>query len=129
MGRNGREGEIANAVVFLASTEASFITGVDIAVDGGWTMISRLRQDADLLSPQGRRTLDHFGSELSALFSGALSDAARRGELAANVRPDEAALLLAAIADNAAPITIADGGFERLERTYIVVRGLIERLK
>ncbi len=28
------------------------------------------------------------------------------------------ALLFAAIADNAAPITLAEGGFERLERAY-----------
>lgn len=92
-----------------------------------WSLISRLRQDADLLSPEGRRTLDHFGSELSALFAGALSAAGRRGELAANVQPDEAALLLAAIADNAAPITLAEGGFERLETVYRTTRSLIEQ--
>jgi NAD(P)-dependent dehydrogenase (short-subunit alcohol dehydrogenase family) len=35
MGRLGRPEEIANAVVFLASSEASFITGVELFVDGG----------------------------------------------------------------------------------------------
>lgn len=94
---------------------------------GAWSLISRLRQDADLLSPEGRRTLDHFGSALSATFAGALSLAARRGELAANVQPNEAALLLATIADNAAPITLAEGGFERLEELYRTIRVLIER--
>jgi NAD(P)-dependent dehydrogenase (short-subunit alcohol dehydrogenase family) len=37
MGRLGRPEEIANAVNFLVSTEASFITGAELVVDGGWT--------------------------------------------------------------------------------------------
>lgn len=94
---------------------------------GPWSLISRLRQDADLLSPEGRRTLDHFGSQLSVMFADALWNAARRDELAANVQPEAAALLLAAIADNAAPISLAEGGFERLEEVYKLVQNLIER--
>ena len=31
----GATGEIANAVAFLASDEASFITGIELFVDGG----------------------------------------------------------------------------------------------
>lgn len=92
-----------------------------------WSLISRLRQDADLLSATGKEMLDHFGSELSAIFADALATAERRGELAMNVRATDAALLLAAIADNAAPITLTEGGFERLEAIYKSLQRMIER--
>jgi NAD(P)-dependent dehydrogenase (short-subunit alcohol dehydrogenase family) len=36
--RMGRPEEVANAVLFLASDEASFITGTHLMVDGGWSV-------------------------------------------------------------------------------------------
>jgi 3-oxoacyl-[acyl-carrier protein] reductase len=39
LGRNGRPDEIARAMLFLASDEASFITGVALPVDGGRTIL------------------------------------------------------------------------------------------
>jgi NAD(P)-dependent dehydrogenase (short-subunit alcohol dehydrogenase family) len=39
LGRVGLEDEIARAVVFLASDEASYITGIDLCVDGGLAQV------------------------------------------------------------------------------------------
>ena len=36
MGRNAQPNEIANAILFLASDEASFVTGCPLVVDGGY---------------------------------------------------------------------------------------------
>jgi len=35
LGRLGRPEEVANVALFLASEESSFVTGIDIVVDGG----------------------------------------------------------------------------------------------
>jgi NAD(P)-dependent dehydrogenase (short-subunit alcohol dehydrogenase family) len=37
MGRTGRPGEIADAVLWLCSDQASFVTGQSLTADGGWT--------------------------------------------------------------------------------------------
>lgn len=39
LGRRGKPGEIATAVAFLASNESSFITGSELAVDGGMAQV------------------------------------------------------------------------------------------
>jgi NAD(P)-dependent dehydrogenase (short-subunit alcohol dehydrogenase family) len=37
LGRMGTPEEVANVALFLASDEASFVTGASFVVDGGWT--------------------------------------------------------------------------------------------
>ena len=39
MGRGGEEHELDGALLFLAGSASSFLTGQTICVDGGWTSI------------------------------------------------------------------------------------------
>jgi NAD(P)-dependent dehydrogenase (short-subunit alcohol dehydrogenase family) len=42
--RVGTASDIANAVAFLSSPDASFITGTDLLIDGGWLTSIRWNQ-------------------------------------------------------------------------------------
>ena len=37
LGRTGKPVEVAYGVLFLASDEASFVTGAELVIDGGYT--------------------------------------------------------------------------------------------
>ncbi|MEM8652918.1 MAG: SDR family oxidoreductase [Pseudomonadota bacterium] len=39
LGRAGQPAEIANAAVYLASNESSYVTAIDLSVDGGWAEV------------------------------------------------------------------------------------------
>jgi NAD(P)-dependent dehydrogenase (short-subunit alcohol dehydrogenase family) len=39
MGRIGTADEVARCALFLASDEASYVTGANLVVDGGWSAV------------------------------------------------------------------------------------------
>jgi NAD(P)-dependent dehydrogenase (short-subunit alcohol dehydrogenase family) len=39
LGRKGTPTDIANAVLYLVSDASSYVTGQNLVVDGGWTLV------------------------------------------------------------------------------------------
>ena len=83
-----------------------------------WSLIARMRQDSDALTPKGRAALQRFGKELHGCIVRAIEDAKARGEFAAWMPVEDVALQLVSIANSAGPITQDAGDFDRLEQLY-----------
>jgi meso-butanediol dehydrogenase / (S,S)-butanediol dehydrogenase / diacetyl reductase len=60
LGRVGEPDDVANAVMFLASDEASWITGTVLCVDGG-LMAGNLRMTRELMAEAAGEQLDRWG--------------------------------------------------------------------
>lgn len=83
-----------------------------------WSLIARMRQDSDALTPKGRAALQRFGKELYDCIVVAIEDAKTRQEFAASMPVEDIALQLVSIANSAGPITQDAGDFDRLEQLY-----------
>jgi AcrR family transcriptional regulator len=83
-----------------------------------WSLIARMRQDSDALTPKGRAALQRFGKELYACIALALEEAKERNEFDASMPVEDVALQLVSIANSAGPITQDAGDFDRLEQLY-----------
>jgi AcrR family transcriptional regulator len=83
-----------------------------------WSLIARMRQDSEYLTPRGRATLQRFGRDLYASIVTALEGAKARKEFVITMPTEDVALQLVSIANSAGPITQDAGSFERLEQLY-----------
>lgn len=87
-----------------------------------WSLISRLRQDADLLTPEGRLLLAGFSRDLRALLAASLMADVASGRFARDMPVDAVARQIALIADNASALTLDPDGVSHLAELY---RGLV----
>lgn len=88
-----------------------------------WSLISRLRQDADLLTPRGREMLSRFSTALRSLIETSLARDIARARFSSELPVEAVAAQLALIADNASAITMQGDGSGHLADVY---RGLAE---
>ena len=90
-----------------------------------WSLIARMRQDSDALSPKGRAALQRFGRDLHANIVAAIEDAKAQDEFAASLPVQDVALQLVSIANSAGPITQDAGNFDRLQQLYMAFARII----
>ncbi|WGF89763.1 TetR/AcrR family transcriptional regulator [Marinivivus vitaminiproducens] len=83
-----------------------------------WSLISRMRLEADQLSPEAKATLKHFTSAVETFIGDAAAQAQARGEIARDAPLKDVAIQLIAIVDSSGSITQDAGSFERLEHLY-----------
>ena len=90
-----------------------------------WSLIARMRQDGDALTPKGRALLQRFGKDLHASIAAAIENAKAKHELDEATPTEDIALQLVSIANSAGPITQDAGTFDRLERLYMAFARIV----
>jgi AcrR family transcriptional regulator len=91
-----------------------------------WSLIARMRQDSDALTPAGREALQRFARNLYASIVAAITAAKESGEFDESMPTDDVALQLVAIANSAGPITQDAHDFQRLEDLYMGFARIIQ---
>jgi TetR/AcrR family transcriptional repressor of nem operon len=90
-----------------------------------WSLIARMRQDSDALTPKGRALLQRFGKDLHASIAAAIENAKAKHELDGATPTEDVALQLVSIANSAGPITQDAGTFDRLEHLYMAFARIV----
>lgn len=83
-----------------------------------WSLVGRLRLEADMLSPRSRQVLGTFSSELKAATLSAVHTAKQKGEFHPEAPAEAMAAHLVAIIDYAPVLTQYSGGFRELAELY-----------
>ncbi len=91
-----------------------------------WSLISRMRLEADQVTPETRKALQSFTASIETFIEDAVEDAVARGELVASAPTTDIAVQLIAIVDSAGSITQDGGSFDRLERLYTAYLHIID---
>ena len=91
-----------------------------------WSLIARMRQDSEALTPKGRAALKRFARDLERTITKAIADAKRRGEFVESMPVGDVALQFVSIANSAGPITQDAGNFDRLEQLYMAFGRIIQ---
>lgn len=84
-----------------------------------WSLISRMRLEADLLSDRAKASLRRFSEQMDSLVNSAVALAQRNGEIAPDAPAKDVAVQLVSIIDSAGSITQDAGSFDRLEHLYL----------
>jgi TetR/AcrR family transcriptional repressor of nem operon len=84
-----------------------------------WSLISRLRNDSDVIGEAAVDTLRRFGQEIEVYMSEAATMAVRKGEFVADAPVDAIVVQIVSIANTAGQITQDAGNFERLQELYL----------
>ena len=91
-----------------------------------WSLIARMRQDSEALTPKGRAALERFATELDSAVTAAVRTARDSGEFVETMPVEDVALQLVSMANSAAPITQDSGDFDRLEQLYLAFGRIVQ---